>query len=196
MDDLTATIESAQYPTEEVAHKIEQVLHQRGIDIPYGPDSSSSEPRPWLLRGESSANKLYSANKLEPQPGEMGTWGVFFADCLSALYKYEKGGVYYVIPTNKLTESWLTTPSTEYQTLLDHIATKYNLNPSSIGDGVEVEQKIFKEHNVYQAKRGIVTSHVPVPVEWASAILVDTGGKNGFDIDTLPPTIREKIVEF
>lgn len=195
MDDLTATLESTQSPTEIVAQKIEKALIARGINIPRGPDSSSSEPRPWLLRGEPSATKLYSTDKLEPQPGEMGSWGVFFADCLSALYKHRENGIYYVVPTSRLTEPWLRTPSLEFEKLYKETARKYELNPNSVGGGIETEQKLFKSHNIYQAKRGIATAHVPVPLDLVQTILVDTHGKQLFDKNTLPPAIREKIVE-
>lgn len=195
MDNIVATLEVSQNPTEMVAHHIEKALQMKGVTVPSGPDDSFSHPREWLLRGEASPTKLYSTDKLEPQSGEMGTWGVFFADCLSALYKYQEGGIYYVVPTSKITEPWLRTPSTDYEKLFRETAQKYQLNPNSIGGGVETEQKLFKSHNIYQAKRGIATTHTPIPLGWAKYILVDTHGKQIIDKDRIPPEIMEKIIE-
>lgn len=175
---------------------LSEALRSCGISIPESPlyDTSVLQPRAWLVRGENRKDRLIDQGKrtFAPQSGEMGTYGVFFGDCLKPLI-YPQNGLFYIYGRNDVADTWLVDPSTAYKEEYANAALQHNLNPTSISEGIVAQEWVYRQHNVYQAKRGIATVASPLPLDQSAAIIMTDGFLSQDELHHLPPSLSSKL---
>lgn len=173
---------------------LEQALEQGGgIQIPDSPNPFSTCPREWLLRGETSKQHLLGCESLCPHAGQMGTSGVFFADCLSSLM-YPDPGVYYIFRADDLAHDWLLAESDRYKQIASVYAQQQGLNPTKICDGIAIESFMYDSFQIYQADTGIATANYPIPIRDAGLILITRNFVSEHELDQMPSQLRRKII--
>lgn len=187
--------------TSELTYKRQMLfegLRDVGFFLPEEPQLGThvTGPSPVLVRSESTLSRLTNSNEkmFTPQTGEMGTKGVFFADCLKALM-YPSEGAFYVFHTGDVAQDWLVAPSEQFRRELERVAQQRNLRLTSVSGGVEAEEVVYDRFNVYQAKRGIATSSSPVGLDKVSAVLVTPNFIASHELAKIPPVIKNKIIE-
>lgn len=195
-----ASISESPRGVEEKQHIVKPLvaaLSANGVNFPSNPTVESLVgPRQWLIRGENSTSRLLLEDRtLTPQPGQMGSHGVFFGDCIAPLMLPEQG-VYYVYPTAQVSQDWLRIPSPEYRKLAERIREKNGLRADSVGDALNADSLIYKSSATYSPKDGIATSPRPLPIQSAHLILLTEGLLTPQQLQGLPETIRNKVVIF
>lgn len=161
------------------------------ITFPEKPSGGDS-PGEWLVRAESSKERILHNKPFIPQKGQMGSSGVFFADNASSLM-YPAPGVYYVFRTEDLQQRWVPHPSNISEDLVALIAKKYNLDLQTIGGGIEAESKLFEMYSIYQNRTGICTICDTVDPSRAHAILIHGNLMSDGEFLSLPRSIKSLI---
>jgi hypothetical protein len=165
-----------------------------GMEIPVTPDFKALKPRKWVLHAEADKNILLSDGQFLVQTGDKGAQGVFVVDALSALPSGQ-GNLYFVLfDSETLSTSWVVEGSQEYETVQHSVAMEAKLDPTAIGDAIELRAKIYAQHCVYQPMSGMVTVNTPVPLAKALKILVPNGFLTPEETAKLPPSVSGKIV--
>ncbi|MEK7534677.1 MAG: hypothetical protein AAB600_05080 [Patescibacteria group bacterium] len=176
---------------------LKRVLDENGLDIPKNPNPNAKIPQRWLLRDESNKNRLLDINQrnFQPQSGQMGSYGVFLGDCLTALMHY-KSGAYYLFDRDTIDGDWLSIPSESYTEQMKRIGRQHNLRIERLSDGLMAETILFKHSVTYQPTTGIVTVPYPLDLDRVSAIFLSSGFLNPDELKSLPSNLREKITTF
>lgn len=115
-------------------------------------------PGKWIIRGKQSSKP---DSVLKPQPGQYGTYGVFFADNQEGLVIPNTGYLYVADATRY---GWLVSGSSEWKRELVNIAEQRMLNLTKIGDGIEAESILYHSFCVYQPIHGYAT--IPNEIEF------------------------------
>jgi len=164
-------------------------LNREGLDLPTIP-SSNGKPNPIIARCEPfNPDKLKypDANPIHPQCGQMGSFGVFFADSLNALPNMPDS-TFYVFARDDISKDWLCTSSLEWAEQLETVAKKRKLNLAKIGDGLDAGRVLYENNCVFQDKIGTCTTPNPVNVRLARLILVPKQY-----LDVVPTSLRDKV---
>lgn len=160
-----------QLSTEE---RLQSLLRSSGISIPTLPHGQKF-PLEILARGDFNEKHLTGKEQLfTPHPGQMGTWGIFLADVLSAVVDAD---ILYVFQTQKVLQTtganqWLSYNENNSRDLLAKISSLKHLNVTTLDGGIEAEEELFKENPIYQPLLGIATIPNPLPVSHAYRIFV------------------------
>ncbi|HUD19082.1 MAG TPA: hypothetical protein VMR81_01385 [Patescibacteria group bacterium] len=174
-----------------------RVLGDHGFDI--GPEPHhQSQPRPLLIRGDNHLNFIMGKeSNFSPHSGQMGSWGVFLADTISAVMF---GDVYYVFHSSRLLSatgeaSWLNPQSTKWNDLFDSIAAKKRLNTRTLSGGLEAETEIYKHYPIYEPNLGIATIPTSVSIAMADKIMIK---KQTYETvqNRIPSYLLPKVVIF
>ncbi|MBP9702979.1 hypothetical protein KBD69_04805 [Candidatus Woesebacteria bacterium] len=131
-----------------VGSSLRESLSSLGIELRKG---NQNGPGRWIIRGKQS-NKPDTV--LKPQPGQYGTYGVFFADNQEGLV-IPSTGYLYVADANRY--DWLVSGSSEWKRELVNIAEQKRLNLTKIGGGIEAESILYHSFCVYQPIHGYAT---------------------------------------
>lgn len=176
---------------------IRSFLISQGIAVPASQHYEQS-PRAILLRGDNSHARITGKELyFIPNSGQMGSFGVFFADVLSALMDAD---ILYVFRERNVlhaanAETWLPYGRENCSELLMRIASDKNLNLRTITGGVTAETELFKSHPIYQPTLGIATIPTQLPVTTASHIFVNKRLLENIGPD-IPGRLAEKITGF
>lgn len=168
-----------------------------GLDIPDSPNPDAKTPRRWLLRGESNRDRLLNPDQrnFQPQPGQMGSYGVFLGDCLVSLMYYNPGA-YYLFDRDVISANWLCVPSESYTEQIERIGRQHNLRIERLNDGVEAEMILFKHSTTYQPTIGVVTIPYALELDRVNSIFLSSGFLSPDEIKSLPSRLRKKIALF
>lgn len=176
---------------------IRSFLISQGLAVPASPHCGQF-PRATLLRGDNSHARITGKEPyFVPNHGQMGSFGVFFADVLSALMDAD---ILYVFRERDVlraanAEKWLSYGAENCSELLMRIASDKNLNLRTISGGVTAETELFKSHPIYQPTLGIATIPIQLPVTAASHIFVNKRLLDNIGRD-IPGRLAEKITGF
>lgn len=177
--------------------QFQSLLRSCGLTIPASPHYQEL-PLPLLLRGDNSHARITGKEPyFIPNPGQMGSWGIFFADVLSALMDAD---ILYVFQEQEVLRAtgaaqWLSYDGENSQDLFMRVASEKNLDISTISGGVAAETKLFQTYPIYQPATGIATIPTPLPVAAASHIFVNKRVLENMQ-NRIPDALAEKIVEF
>lgn len=176
---------------------LKKALYENGLNVPERPNPDAKIPRRWLLRGESTKDRLLDINQrnFQPQAGQMGSYGVFLGDCLAPLMHYVPGA-YYLFDRDTINANWLCVPSEKYTEQMEIIGRQYNLKIESVSNGLIAETILFKYSATYQPTIGIVTIPYPLELDRVSTIFLSTNFLNLKELESLPNNLREKIKIF
>ncbi len=169
-------------------------LQQAGVEVPVTPDFSGTKPRKWIVHAEADKNILFADGQFLVQTGDKGAQGVFLADSLSALPSGQSNMYYAVFDAESLSNEWVLEGSQQYVELQHAVAMTAQLDPTAIGDAIEIRSRIFVDHCVFQPMSGIVTVNHPVALAKAVKIFVPTGLLSVEESSRLPATVSGKIV--
>ncbi len=175
----------------------ETALKNNRLIIPESPDPNAKAPRRWLIRGESSSDRLLIPDQqvFKPQSGQMGSYGVFLGDCLAPLM-YHSPGAYYLFDKDKLDIDWLRVPSSDYNKEIERIGKDHNLRLEELNGGLNAETMLFKRFATYQPNKGVATIPYPLSLEEAVAIFLTDGFIDQKSINSLPDNLKRKIKTF
>jgi len=171
-------------------------LSRVGIEVPTSPDSRRDNPRQWLLRGETSVDRLIKNLPFSPQSGKLGSKGVFLGDCTAPLMLSDES-VMYVFPSS-ISSGWLNLESRKFLEIMNEFAKKYNLDTSRIGEGSKAMELVYEKYSVYSPKEGICTVPYQLTIQDCERILlperlIDQGTLNQIDQETLAKILLLKF---
>lgn len=167
---------------------------QAGVEIPVAPDFSGTKPRKWVIHAEADKNILLSDGQFLVQTGDKGAQGVFLADALSALQSGQSNMYYVVFDSETLSSQWLIEGSQQYVELQHSVAMEAKLDPTAIGDAIEIRARIFASQCVFQPMSGIVTVNHPIPLAKATKIFIPQGLLSPEETAHLPASVSGKVV--
>jgi hypothetical protein len=176
-----------------VIQTLETALQQAGVEIPIAPDFSGTKPRKWIVHAEADKNILLAEGQLLVQTGDKGAQGVFLADALSALQL--QSNLYFVVfESAALSTNWVIEGSQQYTELQHTVAMSDKLDPTAIGDAIEIRSRIFAGQCVFQPMSGVVTVNHPIPLSQATKIVVPVGLLTPEETQKLPAGVAGKIL--
>lgn len=176
---------------------VHSLLISHGFTVPTAPHYNSY-PGAVLLRGDNNHARITGKDKyFTPNPGQMGSWGVFFADVLSALMDAD---ILYIFRANEVLHAAGATQWTAYGEntslkLLTRAASEKNLDVRTISGGVGAEEELFKKHPIYQPTLGVATIPTQLPVVAAEHIFINKRILEQLQ-HSIPDNLAEKIIAF
>lgn len=179
----------------DIITPFKKTLHENGIEVPTCPNPNATNPRKWLLRGESDKTRLLDERQrnFHPQYGQMGSYGIFFGDCLTAIMHYNPGA-YYLFDRDLFDVDWLRIPSDEYTERVSSIGIQYNLRIEHSNDGLVAEETLFKHSATYQSITGIATIPNVLGLDRAGMIFLSNNFLDPEELESLPDNLKSKII--